>query len=61
MTKESKFGLLMLVALLLLVPVMFVLIKASFGALYIIFKYPLEILIFTGGLFVGSLLTKLFK
>lgn len=61
MTKESKFGILMLVALLVLVPLMFLLIQAGAGLLYLIFTKPLEVLIFMTGLFIGGYLNSKLK
>jgi len=61
MTKEAKYGILMLVALLVLVPLMFLLIQAGAGILYLIFSKPLEVLIFMSGLFAGGYLNSKLK
>ena len=61
MTKEAKYGILMLVALLVLVPLMFLLIQAGAGILYLIFTKPLEVLIFLSGLFIGGYLNSKLK
>lgn len=61
MTKEAKYGILMLVALLVLVPVVFLAIKAAVGALYIIFHYPELVISFIGGAFLGGFLNAKLK
>ena len=61
MTKEAKYGILMIAALLILVPTVFLLIKAGAGVLYLIFTKPLEVLLFTSGLFAGGYLNNKLK
>ena len=61
MTKEAKYGILMLVALLVIVPLMFLLIQAGSGILYLIFTKPVEVLIFLSGLFIGSYINSKLK
>lgn len=61
MTKETKYGILMFIALFLLVPVMFVLIKLGVGALYVIFHYPELVITFIGGTFLGGFLNSKLK
>jgi len=61
MTKDTKYGILMLVALLVITPLMFLLIQAGSGILYLIFTKPLEVLIFLSGLFIGGYLNNKLK
>jgi len=61
MTKEMKYGVLMMVALLVMVPLFFLLIQVGAGALYLIFTKPLEVLIFIVGTFVGGYLNSKLK
>ena len=61
MTKEAKYGILMLIALAVLVPLVFILIKLSFGALGLIINYPKEVLLFVSGLLGGSYINSKLK
>ena len=61
MTKEAKYGILMLIALAILVPTVFLAIKAATGVLYIIFNYPELVITFTGGLFLGAFINNKLK
>lgn len=61
MTKEAKYGILMLIALAVLVPLVFILIKLSVGALGLIINYPKEVLLFTSGLLGGSYINNKLK
>ena len=61
MTKEAKYGILMLAALAILVPLAALLIQAGAHTLYLIFTKPVEVLIFLSGLFIGSYLNNKLK
>lgn len=61
MTREAKYGILMIIALAVLVPLVFILINLSVSTLGLIFNYPLEVLIFLSGLFIGSYINSKLK
>ena len=61
MTKDTKYGILMLIGLLIIVPVVFLLINLSVHTLGLIFNYPGYCLTALLGAFAGSALTKLSK
>jgi len=61
MTKEAKYGILMLAALAIIVPLFALLIQASAHTLYLIFTKPAEVLIFISGLFIGGYLNNKLK
>ena len=61
MTKEAKYGILMLIGLLIIVPLVFLLINLSVHALGLMFNYPLEVLLFTSGLLLGSYINSKLK
>lgn len=61
MTREAKYGILMLIALMVIVPLVFILINLSVGALGLIFNYPKEVLLFVSGLLGGSYINNKLK
>ena len=61
MTREARYGILMLVALTVLVPLVFILINLSFSALGLIINHPKEVLLFCSGLLLGSYINNKLK
>ena len=61
MTRDTKYGILMLIGLLIIVPLAFLLINLSVHTLGLMFNYPLEVLLFTSGLLGGAYINSKFK
>lgn len=61
MSKESYLGIAVLVALLIGVPLMFLLIQAGAGLLYLVFTKPILVLTFIVGTFVGGFINSKLK
>ena len=61
MTRDTKYGILMLIGLLIIVPLVFLLIKLSVHTLGLMFNYPLEVLLFVSGLLLGSYINSKLK
>ena len=61
MSKESYLGIAVLGVLLIGVPLMFLLMQAGAGLLYLIFTKPAYILTFIGGAFLGGFLNSKLK
>ena len=61
MTRDTKYGILMLIALAVIVPLVFIVIDLSVATLGLIFNYPLEVLLFVSGLLLGSYINSKLK
>lgn len=61
MTKEMKYGIVGLIALLILLPIVMLIIKTSAFALGLIFNYPGYVLTALVGMAAGAWLNKLAK
>ena len=61
MTKEMKYGVLVLAALLVIVPLFFLLIQVGVQTLGLIFNHPGYVLTFIVGTFIGGYLNSKLK